>query len=148
MNIIRISILIFSALLAGIFGFFGVLQGSSSDFTLLFMVFFFAANAFYVFYSRPTFVASEFFNRTATGLAIVTLELKHQAEEAKTREDEALRLEASEDVNKDGRLKAVSDFMKFAVSNPHLKKLYSFDDKTKLIADLSEKGQRPIEDKK
>lgn len=126
MKIIRNLILVVSFSLTVFFVFFGVIRGSHLDFLLLLTIIFFSVNTFYAFYSKPTFVLSETFGRAATGLALATLEMKHQAEEAKSRELEAIRSKVSHEENNVYKLKAARDFMEFAADNPYLRKHYDF----------------------
>jgi hypothetical protein len=121
-NILRYIILSLSIAVILIWALFGRIQGSTSDLLSIVLMLFFAANAFYIFFSKPNFKLSDFFDRAATGLALATLEVKYQATQAKSKELEAERLRAETEEKKADRLNAAKEFMKFAANNPHVKK--------------------------
>ena len=133
MKILRYTIFALSISVVVIWIIFGRSQGLVSDLVPIVWVFFFIANAFYIFFSKPTFKLSEFCDRTATKQALVTLEIKYQASQAKFREIEAERIKADTEEKKADRLTAAKEFMNFAANNPQVKKLFDLSSKNNSI---------------
>lgn len=121
-NILRYIILIFSIIVILLWVTFGRIQGSAFDLVSIVVILFFAANTFYLIFSKPNFKLSDFFDRTATRLALVTLEVRYQASQARSKELEAERLKVEKGERMAHKLNAAKEFMEFAANNPQVKK--------------------------
>ena len=89
MSLFRWTLLGFSTLSALVLLAFWTVSGRSADIVLFVVLAFLIANIFYILVSRPTIGTSDILARASTGFALASLELQHQAQEARAREEEA-----------------------------------------------------------
>jgi hypothetical protein len=97
------------------------------DIASLIIFLYLGLNIFYLIFSHPTFKASAFFQRAATGLAFASLELRHQAKEAELREIEAETLRNLDGESKAYKLRAATEFLQYIRENPTIKKYYALE---------------------
>lgn len=114
-----ISGLIFIRLLFGL-----TIAGSLEDIVGVVIILFFGLNTFYIVFSIPNFKASDALDSAATKLAIITLEMKYRAGEAKVKEDIEERLRQERLQKKSDKKLAAKDFLNFARSHPMLSRKY------------------------
>jgi hypothetical protein len=127
MSVIRSILLACSALaLVTIVGLWTV-SGRAADVLLLTILAFLATNTVYIFFSRPALRTSTIFGRVATGLAIASLKLQHQAGEAQLREAEAERLKKKEAEFRRQKLQAAEEFLLVVRKNPVIGRNTSLD---------------------
>lgn len=124
MKIFRYTLLGFSASAALMLVIFWTVSGRSSDIVLFIFLTFLIANAFYIFISRPTVKASDIIARASTGLALVSLKLHYQSQEAQIKELEAEKRRRTEEERNRFKLQVAKDIL----NNMHSKLL---DDKQK-----------------
>ncbi|MDP4005223.1 hypothetical protein [Methylobacterium sp. NEAU K] len=101
---------------------FWIAGGRSGDVSVFFVIAFLAANIAYILFSSPNLKISALFDRAATGLAFASLELQHQAKEAKLREIEADRLRAEDAEQNRYKLRAAEEFISYVRQNPLMKR--------------------------
>ena len=127
MLLLRYVLIAVSGLLLLIMLVFWTVSGSLTDIVSLIVFLYLGSNLFYLIFSHPTFKASGFFQRAATGLAFASLELRHQANEAEIREIEAERLRNLDTGSKAYKLRAATEFLQYIRENPTIKKYYSLE---------------------
>ena len=127
MFLLRYALIAVSGLLLLIMLAFWTISGRLTDIVSLIVFLYLGSNLFYLIFSHPTFKASGFFQRAATGLAFVSLELRHQAKEAELREIEAERLRNLDTGSKAYKLRAATEFLQYIRENPTIKKYYSLE---------------------
>jgi hypothetical protein len=127
MSAIRLILLACSALaLVTIVGLWTV-SGRAADVLLFTILAFLATNTVYILFSRPALRTSTIFSRVATGLAIASLKLQHQAGEAQLREAESERLKKKEAEFKRQKLQAAEEFLSVVRKHPLIGKSISLD---------------------
>ncbi|MCJ2121648.1 hypothetical protein [Methylobacterium sp. J-077] len=97
-------------------------SGHAGDLVVFLVAAFLVANSTYILFSGPTLKASSVFDRAATGLAFASLELQHQAKEAKVREVEAERIRAQEAEHNTSKLRAAEEFISYVRQNPLMRR--------------------------
>ncbi|MCJ2060993.1 hypothetical protein MKL09_31300 [Methylobacterium sp. J-048] len=97
---------------------FWAVSGHVGDLSVFLVAAFLLANSVYILFSRPTLRASSVLDRAATGLAFASLELQHQAKEAKIREAEAERIRVQEAEQNKSKLRAAEEFISYVRQNP------------------------------
>jgi len=118
MSGLRYILLGCSALSLAVVLVFWTVSGHAGDLTVFLVMAFLVANSIYLLFSQPTLKASSVFDRAATGLAFASLELQHQAKEAKVREAEAERIRAQEAEQNTSKLRAAEEFISYVRQNP------------------------------
>lgn len=111
MTIFRYILLAFSALAALAILLFLTISGQGGDIVLFIFLAFLIANAFYIFISRPTVKTSDILARASTGLALASLELQHQSQEAQIREVEAEKFRLAEEEDNRFKLQVAKDIL-------------------------------------
>ncbi|WP_187193598.1 hypothetical protein [Methylobacterium sp. WL1] len=118
MSALRYILLGLSVLSLAVVLVFWTVSGHVADLGVFLVAAFLVANSVYILFSRPTLRASSVFDRAATGLAFASLELQHQAKEAKIREAEAERIRAQEAEQNKSKLRAAEEFISYVRQNP------------------------------
>lgn len=118
MSILRYVLLGFSALALVLLLLFWTVSGRSSDLLVFLVAAYLVANIVYIVFSAPNIRVSSIFDRAATGLAFASLELQHQAKEAKLREAEVERIQAEDAEQRRHKLRAAEEFMNYLRQNP------------------------------
>ncbi|TXN01249.1 hypothetical protein FV242_19140 [Methylobacterium sp. WL64] len=118
MSALRYVLLGLSVLSLAVVLVFWTVSGHVADLGVFLVAAFLVANSVYILFSRPTLRASSVFDRAATGLAFASLELQHQAKEAKIREAEAERIRAQEAEQNKSKLRAAEEFISYVRQNP------------------------------
>ncbi|MCJ2096502.1 hypothetical protein MKK67_28935 [Methylobacterium sp. J-072] len=118
MSILRYILLGLSVLSLAVVLVFWTVSGRAMDLVVLLVAVFLVANSVYILFSSPTLKVSSVFDRAATGLAFASLELQHQAKEAKIRELEAERIRAQEAEHNTSKLRAAEEFISYVRQNP------------------------------
>ncbi|MFC6741779.1 hypothetical protein [Methylobacterium tardum] len=90
---------------------FWTISGRGGDIVLFVFLAFLIANSFYILISRPTVKTSDILARASTGLALASLELQHQSQEAAIREVEAEERRLSEEENSQFKLQIAKDIL-------------------------------------
>ena len=127
MLVLRYALMAMSGLLLLVMLSLWTVNGRLIDILSLIVFLYLGSNLFYLIFSHPTFKASGFFQRAATGLAFASLELRHQANEAEIREIEAERLRNLDNGSKAYKLRAATEFLQYIRENPTIKKYYSLE---------------------
>ena len=127
MFLLRYALIAMSGLLLLVMLALWTVSGRLIDILSLIVFLYLGSNLFYLIFSHPTFKASGFFQRAATGLAFASLELRHQANEAEIREIEAERLRNLDSGSKAYKLRAATEFLQYVRENPTIKKYYSLE---------------------
>ncbi|TXM91871.1 hypothetical protein [Methylobacterium sp. WL116] len=127
MFFLRYTLIAISGLLLLIMLAFWTISGRLTDIVSLIVFLYLGSNLFYLIFSHPTFKASGFFQRAATGLAFASLELRHQANEAEIREIEAERIRNLDNGSKAYKLRAATEFLQYIRDNPTIKKYYALE---------------------
>ena len=111
MTILRYILLGFSALATLAVLVFWTVSGRASDIALFILLAFLIANTFYVFASRPSLKTSDLLARVSTSLALASLELQHQAQEAQGREVETEKRRLAETEHHQYKLQVAKDML-------------------------------------
>lgn len=127
MAILRYILLGFSGLALVLVLLFWTISGRAGDLLVLLVTAYLVANLVYLVFSSPTMRVSALFDTAATGLAFASLELQHQAKEAKLREAEAARIQAEEAEQRRHKLRAAEEFMNYLRQNPLSRIRYPLD---------------------
>ena len=127
MFILRYLLIAITAILLLTMLVFWTVSGRLTDIVSLILFIYLGSNLFYLIFSDPTFKASAFFQRAATGFAFASLELRHQAKEAELREIEAERLRNLDGGSKAYKLRAATEFLQYIRENPTIKKYYALE---------------------
>ncbi|WP_092036853.1 hypothetical protein [Methylobacterium pseudosasicola] len=101
---------------------FWAVSGRAMDLVVFLVAAFLISNSIYILFSNPTLKTSAVFDRAATGLAFASLELQHQAKEAKIREAEAERIRAQEAEQNTSKLRAAEEFISYVRQNPLMRR--------------------------
>lgn len=118
MSALRYILLGLSVLSLAVVLVFWTVSGHVADLGVFLVTTFLVANSIYLLFSSPTLHVSSVFDRAATGLAFASLELQHQAQEAKIREAEAERIRAEEAEQNKSKLRAAEEFISYVRQNP------------------------------
>jgi hypothetical protein len=118
MTALRYILLGLSVLSLAVVLVFWTVSGHAGDLGVFLVTAFLVANSIYILFSSPTLRVSSVFDRAATGLAFASLELQHQASEAKIREAEAERIRAQEAEQNKSKLRAAEEFISYVRQNP------------------------------
>lgn len=98
--------------------FFWTISGRVFDIVLFAALAFLITNAFYVFISRPIVKTSDILARASDGLALASMELKYQSEEAQIREAEAERIRLKEAAYNQSKLQDAKEMLQHLRSKP------------------------------
>lgn len=98
---------------------FWTISGRALDIIFFAALTFLVANIVYIFISRPTLKTSDVLTRVSGSLAVASMELQYQAEEAQMREAEAERLRVAEDEHNRQKLLVAKEMLQ----NLRLKRL-------------------------
>ena len=127
MNKVRYALLITTALLALLILITSIIAGSLFSFSTVLILAYLGATFFYIFVSEPKLKSSDLLHRAADYTALMTLEIKHQANEAKDREARIAQQKLADAAQNSHRLNVAKDFLEFVRNNPAAKKRYDFD---------------------
>ena len=98
---------------------FWTISGKAFDILLLAALSFLIANTCYIFISRPAIKTSDILTRVSGSLALASMELQYQAEEAQIREAEAEKIRLAEDEYNKQKLQAAKDLLQhLRINNP------------------------------
>ena len=118
MSMLRYILLGASVLSLAVVLVFWTVSGHAGDLGVFLVAAFLVANSIYIVFSSPTLRVSSVYDRAATGLAFASLELQHQAKEAKVREATAERVRADEAEHNTSKLRAAEEFISYVRQNP------------------------------